>query len=222
MSKALTLVFDLDGTLVDTAPDLVAAANHCFATHGFPAVEGASLRASIGFGARHMIERGLQLSAVTLPETEVDRLLATFLSYYEANLSETSLPFEDAVPVLERLRGAGHKLAICTNKRIGFSQKLLDDLKMTSLFDAVAGRDTFPVHKPDPEHLWGAIRMAGGDTRSGIMIGDTRVDVETARRASLPVIACSFGYSDVPLDALGADLLIDHFRDLEAAIEKLM
>src|SRR5262245_57969027 len=141
--QTLTLVFDLDGTLVDTAPDLVAATNHALADLGLPPVSDAALRSSIGQGARFMIVEALRQSGRALPEGDVDRLLALFLAHYEANIAATSRPFDGAVAALTDLRRAGHRLVVCTNKRENLSRLLLDQLGMTPLFEALAGRDTF-------------------------------------------------------------------------------
>jgi phosphoglycolate phosphatase len=220
--RDLTIVFDLDGTLVDTAPDLVAATNHALSDLGLPPLSAAVLRPQIGFGARRMIIEGLRITGTALPETEVDRLLARFLLYYEANIAAESRPFPGAVPVLERLRDAGARLAVCTNKRESLSRALLAALGLADHFAALAGRDTFPSSKPDPGHLLGTIALAGGAARQAVMIGDTRIDVATAKAASVPVVACAFGYSDVAVDELGADAVIRHFDELEDAISRLV
>jgi phosphoglycolate phosphatase len=217
-----TLVFDLDGTLVDTAPDLVAATNHALAALGLPLVPAETLRQAIGFGARRMIVDGLQHTGLTLPGADVDRLLARFLDYYEPNLARESRPFEGAVAVLERLRGAGARLAVCTNKRLYLAERLLKELGIDGLFSAVAGRDSFPVHKPHPDHVIGAVRMAGGDLASSVMIGDTGIDIAAARAAGVPVIGCAFGYSEAPIETLEPDLVIGHYTELEAAVAALL
>jgi len=214
----LTLVFDLDGTLVDTAPDLIAAANHALTGFGLAPVAGGLLRPWIGYGARRMLVESLREQGSEWPEPEVDRLLERFLAFYERNIAAESRPFPGAVAALEKFRGAGARLAVCTNKREVLSRELLAALDLGHLFDALAGRDTFPVSKPHPDHLIGSIRRAGGEPDRAIMIGDTHVDVETARAASVPVIACTFGYSETPVRTLGADAVIDHFDELEPAI----
>jgi phosphoglycolate phosphatase len=216
-----TLVFDLDGTLVDTAPDLIAATNHALADLGLAPVADAALRASIGHGARHMIVEALRQSGLTLPEPDIDRLLTLFLAYYEGNIANTSRPFDGALTALGELRQAGYPLVVCTNKREGLSRLLLDALGMTELFAALAGRDTFTVHKPHPDHLRRVVLQAGGDPARSIMIGDTSVDVATARAASVPVIACSFGYPDKPVESLAADWTIGHFDELPGAVSAL-
>jgi phosphoglycolate phosphatase len=220
--RGVTLVFDLDGTLVDTAPDLIASTNHALLDLGLAPVSPELLRPAIGFGARHMIVEGLKQTGLSLEGPELDRLLARFLHYYEANIAVDSRPFEGAVRALETFRDAGARLAVCTNKRESLSRSLLAALGLDKHFAALAGRDTFAVHKPDPGHLTGTIKLANGDSRRAIMIGDSRVDVDTAKAAYLPVIACSFGYSDLPVRDLGADAVIGHFDELETAVARIV
>lgn len=219
--QGFTLVFDLDGTLVDTAPDLIAATNHALADVSLAPVAGEVLRPWISFGARRMLVEALVRSGETRSDADVDRLLARFLAYYEANIAATSRPFPDAVDVIGALKARGARLAVCTNKREALSVALLNALGLLGLFDAVAGRDTFSVYKPHPDHVLGAIRMAGGDPRRAVMIGDSHVDIDAAKAAGVPVIGCTFGYSETPVQTLGPDAVIGHFSALEAALKAL-
>ncbi len=215
----LTIVFDLDGTLVDTAPDLVAAANHVLDHVGLPRVDGQSLRPYIGYGARVMIERAT--AAAKLSEAEHERLLERFLDYYSSHIAVGSRPFEGAVAALEGFRAAGAKLAVCTNKREGMSRQLLDTLDLTRLFAAIAGRDTLATCKPHPDALLGTIGLAGGKASRAVMVGDSKVDIATAKAAGVPVIAVSFGYTDTPIQDFAPDAVIDHYRELAPAIAAL-
>jgi phosphoglycolate phosphatase len=217
-----TIVFDLDGTLVDTAPDLIDAANHVLAAMGLPAVADADLRPSISFGARAMIVKGLDLAGVASYEAEIDRHLDAFLRHYSANIAVRSRPFEGVVAAIERLRAAGARIALCTNKREGLSRQLLGELGLLDLFHGLAGRDTFPVCKPHPDHLTGAIRLAGGDTRRALMIGDSDVDIATARAAGVPVIGVSFGYTHAPVATFDPDAVIDHYDELLPAAMRVL
>jgi phosphoglycolate phosphatase len=217
--QGLTLVFDLDGTLVDTAPDLVAATNHVLDHVGLPRVDEQSLRPYIGYGARVMIERAT--AAARLSEAEHDRLLERFLDYYSAHIADGSRPFAGAVDALEGFRAAGARLAVCTNKREGMSRQLLDTLDLTRLFAAIAGRDTLATCKPDPDALLGTIELAGGNSSRAVMVGDSKVDIATARAAGVPVIAVSFGYTDAPIGDFAPDAVIDHYRELAPAIAAL-
>jgi phosphoglycolate phosphatase len=216
----LTLVFDLDGTLVDTAPDLVAATNHVLEHVGLPPIDDKSLRPFIGHGARVMIERAT--ATAKLSEETRERLLERFLDYYGAHIAVASRPFEGAVDALTRFQAAGAKLAVCTNKREGMSRLLLDALDLSRFFAAVAGGDTLASRKPHPGHLLGTIRLAGGEASRAVMIGDSNVDIATAKAAGVPVVAVSFGYTDTPIRDFGPDAVIDHYRELEPAIAALL
>lgn len=231
----LTVVFDLDGILVDTAPDLVAATNHALAGIDLPPVAAHILRPWISFGARRMIVEALAVSQahkpeakvdwpeakVDWPEAEVDRLLAQFIAYYEVNIARESRPYPGVVEAAHSLRAAGAILAVCTNKRESLSRNLLDALDLAPLFSALAGRDTFPVHKPHPDHLTGAIRLAGGSVDRAVMVGDSDVDIATAKAAGIPVVAVSFGYTQEPVTAFSPDRIIHHYDHLVAAVADL-
>ncbi|MDX2309123.1 MAG: phosphoglycolate phosphatase [Hyphomicrobium sp.] len=219
--RGLTVVFDLDGTLVDTAPDLVGATNHALADLGLAPVDAGTLRPWISFGARRMIVEALAAHGRSLPDPDVDRLLDRFIGYYEVNIARESRPYPGVVETVAMLRDEGATLAVCTNKRESLSRLLLDALALTPHFAGLAGRDTFLVSKPHPDHLYGAIRLAGGDPGRAVMVGDSDVDVATAKAAGIPVVAVSFGYTQVPVHDLAADVVIDHYRELPAAIAGL-
>jgi phosphoglycolate phosphatase len=214
-----TIVFDLDGTLVDTAPDLTNALNHVLTARGHAPVTAASVRSSVGFGARAMIEEGLRRAGA---DDDVDQMLAAFLVHYEANIAAQSLPFPGAVAALEALAAAGAKLAVCTNKREHLTLRLLDALNLQGYFAAIAGRDTFPVAKPDPGHLTGVILRAGGTPANAVMVGDSAVDMATARAAEVKAILVSFGYAVLPLDGPSPDAVIDHFDELAPRAASLL
>ena len=220
--RDLTLVFDLDGTLVDTAPDLVASTNHILDHLGLPRVDELTLRPFVGHGAKHMIEKAIGPAAEAMSPAEHDALLARYLDYYGDHIADASRPFDGLVPLLQRLKEGGTRLAVCTNKMERMSRLLLDALDLSRYFDAVAGRDTLGAAKPHPDALLGTIGLAGGDKRRAIMIGDTGVDVATAQAAGVPVIAVSFGYTETPVRAFSPDIVIDHFDELEPAIARLM
>ena len=158
---------------------------------------------------------------MALDEAATERSLDRFLEHYLANIAHESRPFPGVEDVLDALAAEGAALAVCTNKREAWSRLLLDLLGMTPRFRAIAGRDTFAVCKPDPGHLTGVIAAAGGDPARAIMVGDSGVDVATARAAAVPVIGVTFGYSDTPLAALGPDAVIGHYRELRPAIRAL-
>ena len=220
--KQPTIAFDLDGTLVDTAPDLCTALNLVLEESGNKTVPLSQMRNIVGNGARVMIERGLALEGKRANTAELDRLLARFLVHYEAHLSDGSRPFPGAKEMLDTLKESGALLVVCTNKFEGFSVKLLQDLGLAHYFACIAGSDTFPMRKPDAGHLLGAISKAGGRSSSAIMVGDSVTDVSTARAANVPVIAVSFGYSDIPAQELGADRVIGSLLEVPAIARELL
>lgn len=220
--SSVTVVFDLDGTLVDTAPDLAAAANHVFGLIGLAPVSPAELHPMIGRGSRAMIEEGLRLHGVAKTPDEVSRLHELFFPYYADNIAVLSRPFEGIPALLDVLLQAGARLAVCTNKLEGLSRSLLRQLALHERFAAIAGRDTFDVFKPAPGHLTRTIAMAGGRADRAVMVGDSEVDIATAVAAKVPSIAVTFGYTLRPVRELGADIVIDHYREFPAALEKVL
>ncbi len=220
--SGVTIVFDLDGTLVDTAPDLAAAVNHVFGLIGLAPVSSAELRPLISHGSRAMIAAGLRLHGVAKTEDELDELHAQFFPYYAANIAILSRPFAGVVDVLDALLGAGARLAVCTNKLEGLSKSLLRRLGLDARFTAIAGRDTFGVFKPAPGHLTGTIAMAGGRADRAVMVGDSEVDFATAAAAGIPSIGVTFGYTPVPVRELGPGAAIDHYREFMPALEQVL
>jgi phosphoglycolate phosphatase len=221
MAKRPTIVFDLDGTLVDTAPDLISALNFVLAREGLSGLPVASARNMIGAGARKMIERALEAEGRAMTVKDVDRMTADFIGYYAEHIAEASRPFEGLEVALDHLSGGGCLLAVCTNKLEWLSKRLLDQLELSQRFAAICGADTFGVSKPDPAILQQTIKRAGGDIASAIMVGDAGPDIGVARRAGVPVIGVSFGYTEVPIAELKPDRLIHHMRDLPGAVKAL-
>ena len=222
MTSARTVVFDLDGTLVDTAPDLINALNYVLAREGLPPVPLHSARNMIGAGARRLIERGLELEGRTASVEDITRLLSDFIDYYAAHIADASRPFEGLESALDDLSACGYRLAVCTNKLEWLSKLLLDQLGLSARFSAICGADTFGISKPDPAILQQTVVRAGGQLSSAIMVGDAGPDIGVARRAGIPVIGVEFGYTEVPIADLKPDRLISHMRDLPAAVESLM
>ncbi|CCD92435.1 phosphoglycolate phosphatase [Bradyrhizobium sp. ORS 375] len=221
MRIASTIVFDLDGTLVDTAPDLINALNHILQREGLRPLPLASARKMIGHGARKLLERGLEAEGRFASPAEMEQLTADFIGFYAENIAIESRPFEGLEAALDELAGRGCQFAVCTNKLEWLSKRLLDQLGLTSRFAAICGADTFGVAKPDPAILRQTIAQAGGEVGAAIMVGDAGTDVGAARRAGVPVIGCTFGYTDVPIAELNPDHLIDHMRELPAAVATL-
>jgi phosphoglycolate phosphatase len=222
MTSARTVVFDLDGTLVDTAPDLINALNFVLDREGLPPVPFHSARKLIGAGARRLIERGLELGGRTAGLEDITRLTSDFIDYYAAHIADVSRPFEGLETALDDLASRGYRFAVCTNKLEWLSKLLLDQLGLSSRFSAICGGDTFGVSKPDPSILRQTIARAGGQLSSAIMVGDAGPDIGVARRAGIPVIGVEFGYTDIPIVDLKPDRLISHMRELPAAVESLM
>jgi phosphoglycolate phosphatase len=218
---ALTVVFDLDGTLVDTAPDLIDTLNVVFAREGLPPVEYARARNMIGGGARRMIESGLELEGRNASPGDIDRMFGDFIAYYAAHIADRSRPFPGLDDALDRLAAEDCRFAVCTNKLERLSRRLLDALGLSGRFAAICGQDTFGIQKPDPEILRRTIAAAGGDPAQAVMVGDSGTDIDTARAARIPMVAVDFGYSDPPVAQLRPDRLIGHFSDLAAAVREL-
>ncbi len=218
-----TIVFDLDGTLVDTAPDLIRATQHTLQQQGLKPVAPEAVLPWISYGARRMIVQSLDvLGEQGFDETTIDKMFDEFLSYYEANIADESRPFPHILDRLDDLKRQGCRLAVCTNKREDLAQALLKTLEMNTFFEAIAGRDTFPVCKPDPQHLMGTIAMASGNTTHAVMIGDSHVDVETAHAANVPSIGVTFGYTQVPIEDAKPSLILDDYTTLVDAVETLI
>lgn len=218
----LTVAFDLDGTLVETAPDLIAATNHVLANAGLAIVPPEILRPAISFGAAAMIAKGFAHHGQQVRADVSGAHFEQFIAYYTANIAATSHAFPGLEASLDSLATRGARLAVCTNKQAALSEQLLGDLRLRTRFAALAGRDTFPVCKPHPDHLIGAIRMAGGDPKRAIMVGDSKTDIDTAKAAGIPVVAVTFGYTDVHVRDLAPDAIIEHYDELEGAIERLL
>jgi phosphoglycolate phosphatase len=222
MTSARTVVFDLDGTLVDTAPDLINALNFVLDREGLPAVPLHSARNMIGAGARRLIERGLEVEGRVAGLEDITRLTRDFIDYYAAHIADISRPFNGLEGALDDLSARGYRFAVCTNKLEWLSKLLLDRLGLSWRFSAICGADTFGVSKPDPAILRQTIARAGGEPSAAIMVGDAGPDIGVARRAGIPVIGVEFGYTEVPIADLKPDRVISHMRELPAAVESLI
>jgi phosphoglycolate phosphatase len=221
-SSPATIVFDLDGTLAETAPDIIATLNLILVKEGLHPVPVSKARDLVGAGARALIERGFSLYGRPLAPEKLEALFLDFLELYAARVADASHLYDGVLEALDALAGRGHRLAVCTNKPERHTRLLLDALKVTGRFAAIAGRDSFPYFKPDARHLTMTIAAAGGDPAHAIMIGDSRTDIATARNAGLPVICVPFGYTDVPIETLSPDIVIQHFRELPDAVARLV
>src|SRR5262249_29604683 len=230
-----TVVFDLDGTLVDTAPDLVAALNVIFGREGLPPVAYADARHLVGGGARAMIERGLAAEGRKLAAPEVHRLVRDFVDEYGAHIADRSRPFPGLEAALDALAGGGCRLAVCTNKLERLAARLLDALGLSPRFAAICGGDTFGLQKPHPELLRRTIARGGGPLGGGGVggasisrigsrraAGDSITDIATARAAGVPIVAVDYGYTDTPVAELDPDRVIGRLPDLPGAVFGLL
>ena len=215
------VVFDLDGTLVDTAPDLAAALNATLDRHGRPGVAVETIRAMIGDGARKLLIRGFEATGGLPDEAVISDAMEHFLAYYGNNMSAASQVFPGLLSMLSVLRRQGCIFGVCTNKFEGFSRKLLTDLGIVGHFAAIVGGDTLSVRKPDPGHILATVERMGATPQSAVMVGDSANDVRAARAAGVPVVAVSFGYTATPARELGADHVIDSLSELPALLASL-
>ncbi len=216
------LIFDLDGTLVDTAPDLLHATNHALSIAKRPPVTMAQLRTYVGHGAMHLIERGVNASGPPLGKDNLVILHSAFMEYYGNNIAVSSVMFDGLQELLEKSAAAKLKLGVCTNKVEALSLKLLEELGMLHLFGAVVGGDTLPVMKPDPAPLIEVSTRLGTDIADTIMFGDSETDIRTAQNAGVPVIAVTFGYTAEPVHTFDPTHVIDHYNEAWAIIQRYL
>ena len=216
------LVFDLDGTLVDTAPDLMAATNHVLSTIGRPPIPEALFRHLVGHGALQLIKRGLTETGGPVSDAEVKHLYDRFLKHYGENISQHSAVFPGVVPLLEKAKAKGMRLGVCTNKVEHLSHKLLGEIGLAQYFDAVVGGDTLPIMKPDPAPYLEVVRRLGVAAPSSMMIGDSETDIRTAQNAGVRVIAVSFGYTDKHVSHFSPTHVIDHYDEAWALISDVV
>ena len=216
-----TLVFDLDGTLVDTAPDLMAALNHVLVKEGFEALPLERARGMIGAGARALLDRGLSAVEAKRSPAETDALFEQFLEYYTDHIADAGAPYPGVIDAMDRFADEGWKLAVCTNKLEGLSRHLLSELGLLDRFAAVGGGDSFDVKKPDPNHLFQTIALAGGAPEYSVMVGDSETDIATAKAAKVPVVAVDFGYTTEHVSTYAPERIISHFDTLHQAVTEL-
>ena len=215
-------VFDLDGTLAETAGDLIGTLNVLLHREKLPPVQLDEARDLIGAGAKALIQRGFS-AAGEPPSTErLEQLFREFLEHYGDHLCNHTYLYDGLLPALDTLAENGFLLAVCTNKHEAHAVALLDKLDIGGRFAAICGRATFPFFKPDPRHISLTIDRAKGDPSRAVMVGDSRADVDAAKAAGIPVIGVTFGYTDTPIEQLNPDRVISHFDDLVTAVEILV
>ena len=216
------IVFDLDGTLVDTAPDLMGTLNTVLGEEGLPPLPYEMAPLLVGRGAKVMLERGFAADGQPLDEPEASRLFDRYIEVYLGRIADHSRPFPGVLDALDRLEAEGAILAVCTNKRTDLSLAVMNALDLTKRFKVIVGPDMALRPKPDASHLLRTVELAGGDPKRTVMVGDSINDVLAAKNAEIPVVVVTFGYTDVPAKDLGGDALIDRFDELDAAVAKLL
>lgn len=208
------IVFDLDGTLIDTAPDLMDSLNHSLSAASLPVVDAPAFRRFVGHGGRVMIERAFAAHNKPLPIDEHERLLDLFLDNYTRSIPGKSQPYPGVLDAIARFEADSYLLAICTNKYEANSLALIEALGLSRHFSANCGQDTFAFRKPDPRHLIETIKRAGGDPENALMVGDSQTDIDTAKAAGIPVVAVDFGYTDRHVREFDPSVVISHFDEL--------
>jgi phosphoglycolate phosphatase len=221
MLAAKAVIFDLDGTLVDSARDIVAALNHGLAQAGHPPMAVAAAHAIISVGLERMVELALQESGTPPAAAELEGLQAISREYYDQHLLVHTRPYAGAIEVLSALRSAGARLGVCTNKLQLPARRVLTELGMEHFFDVVIGRDSLPHSKPHPEPLLASLRALDASPDHAVMVGDSDIDVACAKAAGVPVIVMRHGYSGMPPEELGADAVLEDFSTLFDEVHKL-
>jgi phosphoglycolate phosphatase len=216
------IVFDLDGTLIDTAPDLIDTLNDVYATHGIETVTLEQGKSLVGAGVKPLIASGLRSLGRSDDAAIVDALYDDYLSRYAPRISRLSRPFEGLVEALDHLDQQGMRFAVCTNKLDWLSVKILTELNLLTRFDVVMGPDGLGTRKPNPQALLKTIARCGADPKRAVMVGDSHADIEVARRAGVPSVGVTFGYTPVAMVDLKPDRMIDHFRSLPEAIDAIL
>ena len=214
---APTLLLDLDGTLVDSAPDLAACLNRLLASRGFAPLAPTAVVAMIGDGVGMLLQRGFA-ARDAVPDAQA---LADFMADYAAHLADATRPYPGAAAALARLRGAGWRLGVCTNKPEALARGVLAATGLLPAIAAIGGGDSFPVRKPDPGHLRATLARAGGDPARAVMAGDHRNDILAARGAGLPSVFAAWGYG-TPEMAAGADAIAAGFAHLPGLVMRLL
>ena len=223
-SPGPALIFDLDGTLADTSPDLLGATNAVLAARDRPLLDLAHLRHLVGFGARVLISQAMEASGAPVREEEMPTLVEIFLAHYRAHIADGTRLFTQVTETLELLKARGARLGVLTNKPQELTDPLLPLLGLEGLFAAVYGAGRKPYTKPDPRIFHDVVAdLLNGSGGGGpaVMIGDSITDLNTARAAGAPCILMSYGFTPVPAAELGADMVLDDFAQLPDAIARL-
>jgi len=216
-----TVIYDLDGTLIDSAKDMQMAVSHVLADHGLPAVTEEDVRFFMGQGSKVTMGKAFAKYGKALDEATLTAVTKEFVRYYEADPISNTVAFDGVAEVVARFARLGLKQGVCTNKFEKPSRMILEHLKLMPPIADVAGADTFPVRKPDPRHILMLVKRMGGDPKRTVMIGDSIHDVEAAHGAGLPAVLVSWGYTVKPPSELGAEAVIQRFGALPEALGRL-
>ncbi len=222
MTQNAALIFDLDGTLVDTAPDLLAALNAILAQEGRAGVVPADLRHLVGHGARAMIDEAFRRTGGPIDAAQLDRLVQDYIVQYRAHIAVESQPFPGVVSTLKALKAEGWRLGVLTNKGQELTDLLLPQLDLDGYFGAIHGAGRLPVHKPNPKVFEAVVAELGGMDGGAVMIGDSATDVATARAAGVPVIVVDYGYTPEPPHLLGGDVVTGDFTRIPELARQLL
>jgi phosphoglycolate phosphatase len=216
------LVFDLDGTLVDTAPDLLAALNTVLVREGRRNVDVADLRHLVGHGARAMLAEAMKMTGDAAEPARLEGLMDQFIAHYRLNIAAESRPFPGVVETLEKLNAEGARMGVLSNKPQELTELLMPALDLSRFFRAIHGAGRLEIVKPDARVFHHVIEEMGGAGDGAIMIGDSATDVATARAAGVPVIVLTYGYTPIPARDLGADRVTDDFTDVPRLVKELL
>ncbi|MGE3150232.1 MAG: HAD-IA family hydrolase [Pseudorhodoplanes sp.] len=217
-----TIVFDLDGTLIDSAPDLIDTLNFVLMNEGVMPFPFEQARALVGFGARRLIQDSFDARGHAYTATDIERMFESYVAHYADRIAKLSRPFPGLENAIEVLQTHGCRLAVCTYKLEWLAVKLLDELGLSRHFSAICGQDSFGIAKPTPDILRRTVAKAGGEPGCAVMIGDSATDIRTAQAAAIPVVFVDFGYSDATEATLGPDRTISHFDALPEAVFALL
>lgn len=215
------LLFDLDGTLVHSAPDLAASLNRRLEALGRPTLDLEAVTNMVGNGFQKLLERALLATGGPLPEAEFAAVNAAGLADYFENATAQTRPYPGVAETLKALKEAGYRMAVCTNKPVAPSQRILEELGLNGFFEALAGGDSYAVRKPDPGHIQALLKEMGATTHEAIMIGDSSNDLLAARGAGLPVVLLTYGYCPEGAANLHPDALAETFGELPAILRRL-
>ena len=213
------LVFDLDGTLVDSVPDLTNALNEVLGERGYAPLERSEVAPLVGDGVPALVARAFAARGGN--DAEAEAALPRYIQIYEATATALTRPYPGVRETLEELRQRGYRNAVCTNKPQQATMAVLEGLDLAALFDGIAGGDRYPVRKPNPRHLLGLIAELDGSVGRAVMIGDSENDAAVAHAASVPLVMMRYGYARVDPSTLGAAAVLDHFAELPATLERL-